>query len=49
MMFRIRILEASCWPYSGKRYEVWDGKRCVLTTNDLDEAHETAQRLTHGG
>ncbi len=38
-----RILQSCCWPHSGQRYEVWQGARCVLRTDDLKVAQAKAE------
>ena len=37
-----RVLISACWPYSGRKYEVWERGRCVHRTDDLNEANEKA-------
>ena len=48
-MTKARILESSCWPYSGQRYEVWVGKKCVLRTDLLDLACRRLRRARKEG
>jgi hypothetical protein len=40
-----RVLIASCWPYSGKKYEVWERNKCVLRTDDAEDAKQTLREL----
>jgi hypothetical protein len=38
-----RVIVPACWPFSGTNFEVWRGDRCVLSTNDRDEAYAAAK------
>lgn len=37
-----RIIVPACWPYSGTNFEVWEGDKCILRTNDKAEAEDKA-------
>lgn len=36
----MRILIGPCWPYSGKKYQVWNGTTCVFETNSKKDADD---------
>lgn len=39
----IRLVTISCcWPFSGKKYQVMEGGKCILETNNLEKANAKA-------
>lgn len=39
------IVIGPCWPHSGRKYQVWEGDRVILETDDEDKAIRKAQCL----
>lgn len=39
------VIIQPCWPYSGKKYEVWHLGKCVLSTDNLEQAYEKRAEL----
>ena len=37
-----RVLINSCWPYSGRKYSVWQGDKCLIHTDCEEEANAKA-------
>lgn len=36
-MIHVRTVIQPCWPYSGRKYQVWANDRCVLETDNIEE------------
>lgn len=43
------VVVPSCWPHSGRHYEVWEGDKRVLATDSLEEAEHVAGDVMDGG